>query len=89
MDAMVQITFKLSESLLSIFRDSQTPFNETFNVCVIPGKSVSEILIDQGINPLLVPMVARQCGKQNIRLDKDTAITEDTVLILHGPLAGG
>jgi hypothetical protein len=82
---MITITLKLSESLLSILRDMGCPKQETCRIRVESGTSVRQVLIDQGISPLLVPMVFLD----NRKISVDTPLETDGVLILHGPLAGG
>ena len=82
---MITITLKLSESLLSIFRDMGCPKQETCRIRVESGTSVRQVLIDQGISPLLVPMVFLD----NRKISVDTPLEADAVLTLHGPLAGG
>jgi hypothetical protein len=88
---MITITLRLSESLLSIFRDSGTPKEETKTIIyrTEKGITVKEILTDQGINPLLVPMVVLDTEAGNNKIDKDTLLEKDSVLTLYGPLAGG
>lgn len=86
---MITITLKLSESLLSIFRDAGTPKKETVRFKVNTGTTVLEILEGQGINPLLVPMAAVETATGSKRIDRRTALKQDAVIILHGPLAGG
>jgi len=82
---MITITLNMSESLLGIFRDIGCPKQETCRIRVETGTSVRQVLIDQGINPLLVPMVFLD----NRNISKDTPLKTDGVLTLHGPLAGG
>ncbi len=86
---MITITLRLSESLLSIFRDTGSPRQETCEILVEPGTTVRQILAAQGISPLLVPMVGLATDKGSQRIDMDTALDTDAVLTLHGPLAGG
>lgn len=86
---MITITLRLSESLLCIFRDTGTPREETMHCRAASGVTVKEILIDQGINPLLVPMVAMDTKAGNKKIDLNTVLEKDTVLTLYGPLAGG
>jgi hypothetical protein len=81
----ITLTLKLSESLLSIFRDMGCPKQETCRILVETGTSVRQVLIDQGISPLLVPMVFLD----NRKISQDTPLKTDAVLTLHGPLAGG
>lgn len=86
---MVTITLRLSESLLSIFRDQGTPIQETFQVKAEPGATVLEVIAAQGISPLLVPMVAMTTQTGSNRIDKNTSLDKDVELTLYGPLAGG
>jgi hypothetical protein len=82
---MITITLKLSESLLSILRDMGCPKQETCRIRVETGTSVRQVLIDQGISPLLVPLIFLD----NLKISMDTPLETDAVLTLHGPLAGG
>ncbi|MFO7988427.1 MAG: hypothetical protein ACQEQ5_10365 [Thermodesulfobacteriota bacterium] len=82
---MITITLKLSESLLSILRDMGCPKQETCRIRVEYGTSVRQVLIDQGISPLLVPMVFLD----NRKVSVNKPLEADAVLTLHGPLAGG
>lgn len=82
---MITITLTLSESLLSILRDAGRPAPETRRIRVSPGTPVRQVLIDQGITPLLVPLIFLD----NRKISVDTPLEADGVLTLHGPLAGG
>ena len=86
---MIDITLRLSESLLCILRDSGSPRPETCKIQVAPGTLVKEILAAQGINPLLVPMVSLKTNQENKRIDTGTPMVSDGILTLYGPLAGG
>ncbi len=86
---MLTITLRLSESLLSIFRDTNSPKQETCEILVASGTTIRQILVSQGISPLLVPMVGRATAQGSQRIDMDTVLDADAVLTLHGPLAGG
>jgi hypothetical protein len=86
---MITIRLRLSESLLSLFRDSGSPKKEILLCRTEPGITVKEILADQNINPLLVPMVSMEAGTAQKRISRDTILREDAVLTLYGPLAGG
>ncbi len=86
---MLTITLRLSESLLSIFRDTNSPKQETCEILVASGTTIQQILVAQGISPLLVPMVGRATARGSQRIDMDTVLDADAVLTLHGPLAGG
>jgi len=86
---MITITLRLSESLLSIFGDKGSPMQEIIKYKTTPGITVTAIIAEQGIHPLLVPMVAITTPNGQKRMDKDRVINTDTELILYGPLAGG
>ncbi len=86
---MITITLTLSESLLSIFRDSAAPRSETTQIKVDPGVTVKEILISQNIYPLLVPMASFGTDEKSKRVDMNTPINKSGTLTLYGPLAGG
>jgi hypothetical protein len=82
---MITITLNMSESLLSILRDAGRPGQPTSRIRVQAGTLVRQILIDQGISPLLVPLIFLDSRKVSV----DTHLEADGVLTLHGPLAGG
>ncbi len=82
---MITITVKLSESLLSILRDAGRPGQPTCRIRVEAGTLVRQVLIDQGISPLLVPLIFLD----NRKISVDTPLEADGILTLHGPLAGG
>jgi hypothetical protein len=82
---MITITLNMSESLLSILSDAGRPGQPTSRIRVHPGTPVRQILIDQGISALLVPMIFLD----NRKVSVDTPLEADGVLTLHGPLAGG
>jgi hypothetical protein len=82
---MITITLTMSESLLSILRDAGRPGQPTCRIRVQAGTPVRRILIDQGISPLLVPLIFLDRHKVSL----DTTLEADGVLTLHGPLAGG
>jgi hypothetical protein len=82
---MITITVKLSESLLSILRDAGRPGQPTCRIRVEAGTLVRQVLIDQGISPLLVPLIFLD----NRKISIDTPLEADGILTLHGPLAGG
>lgn len=86
---MITITLTLSESLLSIFRDSKAPRPETIEIKVDPGITVKEILTAQDINPLLVPMSSFGADDKKKRVDMNTPINRSGTLTVYGPLAGG
>ena len=82
---MIQIELRLSESLLSILRDTENPKTEIRHLEVARGATLREILATEGISPLLVPMATID----NQRVDLDIAIERETTITLIGPLAGG
>jgi hypothetical protein len=75
----------MSESLLSILRDAGRPGQPTSRIRVATGTLVRQVLINQGISPLLVPMIFLDSRKVSM----ETPLEADGVLTLHGPLAGG
>lgn len=82
---MITITLNMSESLLSILRDAGRPGHPTRRIRVSPGTPVRQILVDQGISPLLVPLIFLD----NQKISVNTPLEAEGVLTLHGPLAGG
>ncbi|HCY88046.1 MAG TPA: hypothetical protein DHV36_23115 [Desulfobacteraceae bacterium] len=88
---MPVITLRLSESLLSIFRDAGAKKEETCRITVEKGTTVRTVLAAQAINPLLVPMAgfSKPDTREQQRIDLDTPLTCDGTLTLYGPLAGG
>lgn len=82
---MITITLNMSESLLSILRDAGRPGQPTCRIRLQAGTLVRQVLIDQGISPLLVPMIFLD----NRKISVDTPLETDGILTLHGPLAGG
>jgi hypothetical protein len=82
---MITITVNMSESLLSILRDAGRPGQPTRRIQVKTDTLVRQVLIDQGISPLLVPLIFLD----NRKISVDTPLETDGVLTLHGPLAGG
>ncbi|MDT8378711.1 MAG: hypothetical protein RQ739_07450 [Desulfotignum sp.] len=82
---MITITLNMSESLLSILRDAGRPGQPTRRIRVEAGTLVRQVLIDQGISPLLVPLIFLDSRKVSV----DTPLQTNGVLTLHGPLAGG
>jgi len=82
---MITLTVNMSESLLSILRDAGRPGQPTRRIRVSPGTPVRQILVNQGISPLLVPLIFLD----NRKISVDTPLETDGVLTLHGPLAGG
>ncbi|MCF8092545.1 MAG: hypothetical protein K9K40_08795 [Desulfotignum sp.] len=81
----ITLTLNMSESLLSILRDAGRPGQPTCRIRVQAGTPIRQILIDQGISPLLVPLIFLDSRKVSV----DTPLEADAVLALHGPLAGG
>ena len=81
----ITLTLNLSESLLSILRDAGRPDPETRQIRTALGTPVRQILVDQGISPLLAPLIFLD----NRKISVDTPLEADGVLTLHGPLAGG
>ena len=85
----VTLTVRLSESLLSVFTDTQTnagrSLAETSQLRVEKGTTVRQVLATMGINSLLVPMASLD----NRRVDMDCPLEADGTLTLYGPLAGG
>ena len=84
-EAMIEITLRLSESLLCILRDANNPKEERLSLRVERGTSVGEILAMEKIPPLLVPMIS--VGEE--RGELATALERDETITLIGPLAGG
>lgn len=82
---MVNITLRLSESLLSILKDINNPREERYSIQVERGTTIKEILVKDGISPLLAPLVTID----NIRVDIDIPMEMDNTITLYGPMAGG
>jgi hypothetical protein len=82
---MITLTLKISESLLSILKDMGCPKKETCRLRVKKNTPVRQVLLEQGISPLLVPMIFLD----NRKISVHTLLESDAVLTLHGPLAGG
>ncbi|MBF0258878.1 MAG: hypothetical protein HQK62_08585 [Desulfamplus sp.] len=82
---MITITLRLSQSLLSILNDVNNPKQETYSLQVKKGTTIKEILLKEGISPLLAPMVA----VDSIRVDINTYLDTDKTITVYGPLAGG
>lgn len=89
MAEQITITLRLSESLLCILRDAGSERPESIRITLQAATTVKHILADQGINPLLVPMVSLDQNGQSRRVDMYTPISSDGTLTLYGPLAGG
>ena len=85
------LELRLSESLMCIFREVGPGVAESAEVTVPVGTRVREILVNQGINPLLVPMVLfrESGGAGNRQLGMNDSLDASGTLTLYGPLAGG
>lgn len=82
----MQITVKLSESLLSIYKTAGIDFEETFSLKSDMPLTIREILVKAEISPILTPMIIvnnKSCSSFN------EVIVEDSTITLIGPLAGG
>lgn len=82
----MQITLKLSESLLSIYKTAGIDFKETFNIMSDTPMTIRDILMNAEISPILTPMIIvnnKSCSSIN------EVIVEDSTITLIGPLAGG
>ncbi|MZQ99209.1 MAG: hypothetical protein GT601_16200 [Acidaminobacter sp.] len=82
----MQITIKLSESLLSIYKTAGIDFKETFNIMSDTPMTIRDILMNAEISPMLTPMIIvnnKSCSSIN------EVIVEDSTITLIGPLAGG
>lgn len=82
---MIQITLRLSASLLSILKDADNPKNETIFLQVEKGTTIKQILLKEKISPLLVPLISIDNKKQTV----NTLVETDETITLIGPLAGG
>ena len=82
---MINVTLRLSESLLCILRDANNPKEERISLRVESGTTVRNILLAEKIPPLLVPMISLD----DRRTDIHTSLEADGTLTLFGPLAGG
>ncbi len=82
----MKITLRLSESLLSIYRETSNPLQEVMVINLDEPTTLHSIIVKAGINPALVPMIIinnKRVSYLNILVDNDETIT------LIGPLAGG
>lgn len=82
----MKITLRLSESLLSIYREMPNPLKEVIVLDLDKSTTLHSILIKAGINPSLTPMVIinnKRVSSLNLLIENDETIT------LIGPLAGG
>jgi len=82
---MLTITLTLSASLLSILKDVNNAKQERYTIQVKEGTSIREILLMEGISPLLAPMVTIE----NQKVPLHTVLDKDETVTLFGPLAGG
>lgn len=82
----MKITLRISESLLSIYREMGNPLKATLELDLDKPATLNSILLKLGINPILVPMIIID----NKRVSSlDYLIKNDKTIILIGPLAGG
>ena len=85
MSEAINITLRLSESLLSIYRDSGNMMGEVVTITLMGPLSVHEILEHAGISSFLTPLISvdgQICSLNHI-------VNHDSVITLIGPLAGG
>ena len=82
---MINIELKLSASLLSILKDVNKSKPETYTLQVKKGTTIRDLLLMEGINPLLAPMVTIE----NQKIPLYTALDKDETVTIFGPLAGG
>jgi molybdopterin converting factor small subunit len=82
---MINIKLKLSASLLCILEDVNNAKEETYTLQVKKGTTIREVLLMEGISPLLAPMVTIE----NQKVDLHTALDKDETVTIFGPLAGG
>jgi len=82
---MINITLRLSASLLSILKDAGNPKDETIFLQVEKGITIRQILLSERISPLLVPLISIDSKKQDV----NTLVETDETITLIGPLAGG
>lgn len=82
---MINIKLRLAESLLCILKDVNNPKQENIALQVEKGTTIKEILLREGINPLLAPMVT--IG--NKKMDIHFPVEKDETITLFGPLSGG
>jgi len=82
----MKVTLKLSESLLSIYKETEKPLQEIMVLNLENPSTLREILIKADINPLMAPMIIiknQRCQSLDYLIENDETIT------LIGPLAGG
>ena len=82
---MINIELKLSASLLCILEDVNKPKPEAYTLQVKKGTTIRELLLMEGINPLLAPMVSIE----NQKISLHTTLDKDETVTIFGPLAGG
>ena len=82
---MLNIKLKLSASLLCILKDVNNAKEESYTLQVKEGTTIRELLLMEGISPLLAPMVTIENQKMPIH----TALDKDETVTIFGPLAGG
>lgn len=82
---MINIKLKLSASLLCILRDINNAKAESYAVQVKKGTTIAQLLLMEGISPLLAPMITIENQKKDIH----TPLNKDETVTVFGPLAGG
>ncbi len=82
---MLNIKLKLSASLLCILKDVNNAKDESYTLQVKEGTTIREVLLMEGISPLLAPMVTVGTHK----VDLQTSLKKDEAVTIFGPLAGG
>jgi len=81
----MKITLRLSESLLSIYREKGGAPGEIIVIDVEEPATVAEIVELAGVNLLLAPLILLD----GAACRPDAAVANDAVITLIGPLAGG
>lgn len=82
---MITIELKLSASLLCILKDINKAGVETCTLQVEKGTTIRQILLMQGISPMLAPMITID----NQKVGLDAVVGADQCVTIFGPLAGG
>ena len=82
---MLNIKLKLSASLLCILKDVKNTKEESYTLQVKKGTTIRELLLMEGISPLLAPMVTIE----NQKISLHTTLDKDETVTIFGPLAGG
>ena len=82
----IKVTLKLTESLLSIFKDMGKPLVETMEVYLDEPTTLRSIVSGIGINPILVPFVRLEDRRQ---LSLNYLVSNEETITLIGPIAGG